>query len=362
MNPEAQTAFNTLSNLISSPHVKTSFDALLHNFFKANGNPRPQQSIAKSPSAISRMLNQYDLPVLGLIRESRELIKQKIWAYFSSSKKRRPRLELIIDMTTLEKTGVFKDLPLSFFNEKYGLHLVVLYVVIGNQRFIWAVRIWHGKNTRTWVDHALSMLRCIPAWFKERFTCRVLADTGFGTTEFIQGCAKLELHVVVGMACDRKTNEGFRLDQLRKQGGMHFLRGCSVPVYVAWYKLEQKAGAFEWRYVVSNVAANAKTIVGWGKRRWRIEAFFKTMKSRFGLDQFGQRTRLGVLRFLLIAFIAYLLAFWTSLPLEGLEIPDWIRLAAQADLWLVTWVVVFELERKRAMVAEVLEFKKSLIA
>jgi Transposase DDE domain len=200
------------------------------------------------------------------------------------------------------------------------------------------------------------------SWFKERFTCRVLADTGFGTTEFIQGCAKLELHVVVGMACDRKTNEGFRLDQLRKQGGMHFLRGCSVPVYVAWYKLEQKAGAFEWRYVVSNVAANAKTIVGWGKRRWRIEAFFKTMKSRFGLDQFGQRTRLGVLRFLLIAFIAYLLAFWTSLPLEGLEIPDWIRLAAQADLWLVTWVVVFELERKRAMVAEVLEFKKSLIA
>jgi Transposase DDE domain len=362
MNPEALTAFNIITNCISSPHIKTSVDTMLHNFFKANGNPRPQQSIAKSPSAISRMLNQYDLPVLALIRESRKLIKQKIWTYFSNSKKRRPKLELIIDMTTLEKTGVFKELPLSFFNEKYGLHLVVLYVVIGQQRFIWAIRIWQGKNTRTWVEHALSMLRCIPVWFKERFRCRVLADTGFGTTEFIEGCTKLELPVVVGMACDRKTEEGFRLDQLRKQGGMHFLKGCTVALYVAWYKLEQKAGAYEWRYVVSNVAASAKTIVGWGKRRWRIEAFFKTMKSRFGLDQFGQRTKLGVLRFLLIAFIAYLLVFWTGFALENLEIPDWIELAVQAQLLLVTWVVVFELARKQATLTEVLEFKKSLIA
>jgi Transposase DDE domain len=362
MNPEALTAFNTITNCISSPHIKASVDTMLHNFLKANGNPRPQQSIAKSPSALSRMLNEYALPGLALIRESRALIKQKIWLYFSSRKKRRPRLELIIDMTTLEKTGEFKELPLSFFNEKYGLHLVVLYVVIGNQRFIWAIRIWEGKDTRTWVDHALSMLRCTPNWFKDRFKCRVLADTGFGTTEFIEGCTKLELPVVVGMRVDRKTEEGLSLDQLRAQGAMHFLKGCGVPVYVAWYKLKQKHGAFEWRYVVSTVAANAKTIVGWGKRRWRIEAFFKTMKSRFGLDQFGQQTRLGVLRFLLIAFIAYLLAFWTSFSLEGFEIPDWIALAAQAQLLLVTWVVVFELERKQVMVAEVLKFKETLIA
>jgi len=61
--------------------------------------------------------------------------------------------------------------------------------------------------------------------------------------------------------------------------------------------------------VVSSVAAHARTIVRWGKRRWRIEAFSKTMKSRFGLDQFGQRTIKSVMRFFLLAFIAYLLVF-----------------------------------------------------
>ena len=37
------------------------------------------------------------------------------------------------------------------------------------------------------------------------------------------------------------------------------------------------------------------------------------MKSRFGLDQFGQRTALGAMRFLLLALLAFVLAYWTAL-------------------------------------------------
>ena len=364
MNPEARQAFNTLHNLISSPDIQNSFDTQLHAFLKADGNPRPQTANAKSSSAISRMLNQYALPALALLRESRAIIQKRLQTTVLNSCKRRPVLELMIDMTTLEKTGVFENLPLSFFNDKYGLHLVVLYIVIGSQRFVWAARIWRGKGSRSWVELALSLLRCLPAWLKTRFKCRVLADTGFGSSAFISGCANLELAVVVGVPCDRTTEQGRKLSELPVQGAMLLLKGCTTPVYVAWFKLIGKNGAYEWRYVVSSIAAHAKTIVRWGKRRWRIEAFFKTMKSRFGLNQFGQRTIKGVLRFFLLAFIAYLLVFWSWNRKAGneFEIPDWIELAREAQVWLVTWVVQFELDQRQARVDQVVKLKAIVIA
>jgi hypothetical protein len=364
MNPEAQRAFNTLHNLISSPDLQNSFDTQLHAFLKADGNPRPQTASAKSGSAISRMLNQYALPALALLRESRAVIQKQLRKMVLNNKQRRPVLELMLDMTTLEKTGAFKDLPLSYFNEKYGLHLVVLYIVIGTQRFIWAVRVWRGKGERSWVDLALSLLRCLPIWLKTRFKCRVLADTGFGSSAFITGCANLTLPVVVGVPCDRTTEQGKKLSELPVQGAMLFLKGCTTPVYVAWFRLIGKNDSYEWRYVVSTVAAHARTIVRWGKRRWRIEAFFKTMKSRFGLDQFGQRTLKGVLRFFLLAFIAYLLVFWSWVTSDttGVEIPDWIGLALEAQVWLVTWVVQFELDQRQARVDQVVRLKMAVIA
>jgi hypothetical protein len=89
---------------------------------------------------------------------------------------------------------------------------------------------------------------------------------------------------------------------------------------VSWYRLKLKDGKFEWRYVVSTKPASGTTISRWGRRRWlreqparcclvskKIEAFFKVMKSRFGLDQFGQRMMQGVIRFLTLAFLAFML-------------------------------------------------------
>ena len=42
----------------------------------------------------------------------------------------------MLDLTTLEKTGVFPDLEIHALKDKIGLHLVVLYIVIGLQRFL----------------------------------------------------------------------------------------------------------------------------------------------------------------------------------------------------------------------------------
>ena len=51
-------------------------------------------------------------------------------------KGRRPHLQLIVDLTTLEKTGKFQQLPglVRWYNRKRGLHLVVLYLVVGRWR------------------------------------------------------------------------------------------------------------------------------------------------------------------------------------------------------------------------------------
>jgi hypothetical protein len=46
-----------------------------------------------------------------------------------------PLLELILDLTTLKKIGDFPELPVSVLNDVKGLHLIVLYVVVGKERF-----------------------------------------------------------------------------------------------------------------------------------------------------------------------------------------------------------------------------------
>ncbi|MEM8810024.1 MAG: transposase, partial [Cyanobacteria bacterium P01_G01_bin.38] len=66
--------------------------------------------------------------------------------------------------------------------------------------------------------------------------------------------------------------------------------------------------------------------------RWAIEAFFKTAKHQFGLHCFGQGTRLGVFRWLILSLIAYVLAHW---------IDRW------ASFPVLDWKATCELTRKK---------------
>lgn len=65
------------------------------------------------------------------------------------AKGRKPFLQVIIDLTTLEKRGKFKALEkwVRVYHGKRGLHLVVLYLVVGQWRIPWSFRIWKGKDT-----------------------------------------------------------------------------------------------------------------------------------------------------------------------------------------------------------------------
>ena len=157
----------------------------------------------------------------------------------------------------LEKTGDFPDLPVSVFNAVLGLHLVVLYVMVGNERQPFSFAIWKGKGFASPVVLALALLKQLKRVLPDGISVRALADTGFGSGAFFEGGAKLGFHVVTGMPCDRTTVLGKRLDQLAMRGSRVDLRCCSTPVWVSWYRLKLKDGKFEWRYVVSTKPASA---------------------------------------------------------------------------------------------------------
>jgi Transposase DDE domain len=364
MNQEARKVFNTIEALLPSKHQRKSLRVITNAFLEANGQPRPEHAIGKSASALSRFLNQYQWNLRALIRAVRNAITQRLVHASHNRRGRKPLLELILDLTTLEKVGDFPELPVSVLNDVKGLHLIVLYVVVGKERFPWSFLIWRGKDTIKPSNLALRLLSRIPAWFKNLFQIRVLADGGFGSAEFIEGCVELVLPAVVGMRCDRRVRStgfaestaapGTRLETLNVRGEQVKLADCSVPVWASWFKLKRSNGTFEWRYVISTVRADAVSIVRWGRRRWQIESFFKTMKSRFGLDQFGQRTALGALRFITLSFMAFLLAFWTALEV-GWVLLDWrvMANAARDAIMPEVRLVVLEAEvlRLRALQA-----------
>ena len=148
----------------------------------------------------------------------------------------------------------------------------------------------------------------------------VLADSAFCGAEFLRGARRMGHHVVVGVRKDRLLADGRRVDRAPRRGGPAWVEGLEeVAVYVASYWLKRDGGKKERRFVLSTKAMRPRHVVRWGKRRWRIEGFFKTAKGRFSLDRFGQGTRLGVYRYVLLSFVAYLLAHWGHLGQEGRE-------------------------------------------
>ncbi|MEY4520250.1 MAG: hypothetical protein RLZZ499_2850, partial [Cyanobacteriota bacterium] len=60
---------------------------------------------------------------------------------------------------------------------------------------------------------------------------------------------------------------------------------------------------------------------------------FKTTKHCFSLHRFGQKTLLGVYRWLILSFISYLLAYWIYLHLGNYDNLDWFD-SAYAERYL----------------------------
>ena len=361
----AQELVYSLLCLMPTVYQKASLNALLGRFLEAQGHPLPQHTQVKSASALSRFLNHYQWPTREVIRTTRKTILQQL--AWHRPHKNTP-LQVLLDLTSLEKCGKFLHLGnvsndpetpdpwVRVLNGKRGLHIVVLYLVIGQWRVPWAFRIWRGKGYPSPSQLACKLLATVPAQLSQGRVVIVQADTEFGTVEFLQAVRQRSWRAVVGMRCNRKMHNGRTLKQLyrhAKRGQQVYLTGVTEPLTISWFWLKRAEGKRELRFVVSTYPYSGAYLVQLGRRRWAIEGFFKTIKHRFGLHRFGQITKLGVYRWLILSLIAYLLAHWIdqwSLP----PILDW---KAASDLALsvlfpsVLWLQLLRQLRTHADIA-----------
>ncbi|WP_216669954.1 transposase [Brasilonema sennae] len=249
---------------------------------EAQGHPLPEHSQTKSPSALSRFLNINPWSTRDMIRIVRNHVLETSLKVFSAEGKgRKLFLQVIIDLTTLEKRGKFKNFEdlIRVYNGKRGLHIVVVYLVVGKWRIPWNFRVWRGKGTPSPAQLGLRLVKRLPKSLTERFRVNILVDTAFGSVEFLHGVRKLKYHAVTGVAINRKLVDGRVLRHLHKQGQQVRLVGLKFPVTVSWYYLKRDKGKLEKRFVLSTRPIKASTLKWWGKRRWQIEGWFKTAKQ-----------------------------------------------------------------------------------
>lgn len=360
----AQGLVYSLLCLMPSVYQKASLNALLGLFLDAQGHALPEHTQVKSPSSLSRFLNRYTWSTRSVIRTTRQTILQQL-----ASHRPHPRIpiRILIDLTTLEKSGKFwhlstpttdPDVPdpwVRFLNGKRGLHLVVLYLVVGEWRVPWSFRVWRGKGQASPADLARKLLATVPKSLVNGRVVLVQADTEFGTVEFFKAVRKRSWRPVVGLRSNRTLQDGRCLKDLyrhAKRGLQVYLKGIDYPLTVSWFWLKRADGKRELRFVASTYPYSGAYLVQLGRKRWAIEGFFKTAKHQFGLHCFGQGTKLGVYRWLILSLIAYLLAHWIdqwSLP----PVLDWkatCRLALETLLPSMVW---FQLLKQIRMSAEI---------
>ena len=157
----AQKLLQSNLNLMPTNYQKDNLKALLFLFRPAQGSRLPSQSQTKSPSALSRFLNRYQWSESGLIREQRQIILKQL-AQISTGK--RKHLPVIIDLSALEKRGVFKGYPdrIHTLNRNRGVQWMVLYLVVGLWRVPWSFRSWRGRGPASPAKLAAKLLRTLP--------------------------------------------------------------------------------------------------------------------------------------------------------------------------------------------------------
>ncbi len=343
----SQELIHSLKTLMPSRYQEETLESLISLFLEGQGKAIPHHCTTKSESAISRFLNHYKWPTRTLIRVVRSAIIEQIMS--QRERGRKPILQVMIDLTTLEKVGKFPQLQdlIRVYNHKKGLHIVVLYLVIGNWRFPWSFRVYRGKDTPSPSQLASKLLKSLPSILTQSFQIYVLGDTAFGTIDFIQQIRgeTFNHHGILGIANTRTLQDGRKVTEIKNRGQQVYLNGLNFPVFLSWVWLKRDGKRVQ-RFVISTKPMKGKTIARWGRRRWQIEGFFKTAKHQFSLHRFGQQTLGGVYRWLVLSFVSYLLAYWIHLHLGNTEDLDWFDSAQQALIYLLPHILFLSLLRK----------------
>lgn len=341
--PQVEELMLSLKQLMPSIYQQETLESIVGLFLSGKGNAVPHHCQTKSESAISRFLNYYNWSTRSVIRTVRSYILNLILS--QRIKGRKPILQIILDLTTLEKVGNFPHLNdlVRVYNHKKGLHIVVMYLVIGNWRFPWSFRIYRGKGTPSSSQLAQKLLNNLPSILTRSFQIYVLGDTAFGTIKLITKIrTQNSFQALVGIAKTRKLQDGRKVSEIKTRGQQVYLNGLDIPVFLSWVWLKRDGKRVQ-RFIISTKPMKGKTIARWGKRRWQIEGFFKTVKHCFSLHRFGQKTLIGVYRWLILSFVSYLLAYWVYLHLGNYDNLDWFYSAQQALIILLPHILLLSL-------------------
>lgn len=211
---------------------------------------------------------------------------------------RRPTLQVILDLTTLEKTGKFKEFKelIRVYNGKRGLHVVILYIVVGQWRVPWGFRVYRGKDTPSPAELGLRLVKSLPKILVRQFEVLILADTAFGSNQFVAKVRQLNYHALVGIRCNRKLEDGRSVAQLHKRGQQLRLSGLKFPVHLSWYYFRREDGNWAKRYVLCTKALKASTITWWGRRRWQSCWFFQSCQIPLWSRSFWSTDSVGSLQ------------------------------------------------------------------
>ena len=340
--PQVEELISTLKQLMPNIYQQETLESIFGLLLCGQGNSVPHHCKTKSESAISRFLNKYQWSTRCLIRTVRSLILKLILS--QRRRGRKPTLQVILDLTTLEKVGKFSHLGdlVRVYNHKKGLHIVVMYLVLGNWRIPWSFKVYRGKGTTSPSQLAIKLLNNLPKVLTQKFRVYVLGDTAFGTIKIINKVRTNYHNAIVGISKSRTLADGRKVSQIKTRGQQVYLTGLDKPVFLSWVWLRRDGKRIK-RFVISTLPMKGRTIARWGSRRWQIEGFFKTAKHRFSLHRFGQKTLLGVYRWLILSLVSYLLAYWVYLHLGDYESLDWFSCAQKALVFLFPHVLLISL-------------------
>ena len=365
MLQHAQGLVYSLISLMPSVYQKASLKAVLGLFLDAQGHALPEHTQVKSASSLSRFFNRYRWSTRQVIRTTRAAILKQLSTH--PIRKGVP-VRLLIDLSTLKKTGKFWQLStptddidapdpwVRMLNGKRGLHLVVLYIIIGERRIPWSFRVWRGQGHPSPNHLACQLLDSVPKALVKGRTVIVQADTEFGTVEFLNAVYQRKWRAVVGVKNSRLLQDGRHLKDLpgnAKRGLQVYLKDIDYPLTVSWFWLKRADNKRELRFVASTHPYSGVYLVRLGRKRWAIEVFFKTAKHQFGLHCFGQSTKIGVYRWLILSLIADLLAHWVDLW-AGPPVLDWkatARLTLEKLLPSVLWSQLLRKIKRSADIA-----------
>jgi hypothetical protein len=113
--PQAEQLLSTLKQLMPTLYQQETLESLLGLFLEGQGHSVPHHCSTKSESAISRFLNYYQRSTRSLIRTVRSYILNLIISQKPIGQK--PILQVILDLTTLEKLAYWVYLHLGDSSE-----------------------------------------------------------------------------------------------------------------------------------------------------------------------------------------------------------------------------------------------------